>query len=65
MRRWVTERTKKSIEHEELQLVVIYAEENKEQVKREHKGYSYTRLLLVPKKEQSTPRYIISKISRV
>ena len=65
MRRWATETNFVTYDQDRLQRIEIYAEEKKEEVKREHKGYNYTLLLLVPEKEQTYSLYKIAKISRI
>lgn len=66
MRRWITIKEYITNDHETLQTITIYPiESTKENVKAENRKYSYTRLLLVPEKEQSNPIYSIRKISRV
>ena len=65
MRRWATETNFITIDQDRLQRIEIYAEEKKEEVKREHRGYNYTLLLLVPEKGHKSPMYSIAKISRI
>ena len=65
MRRWCSIKDYVTIDQDRLQRIEIYAEESKEHVKAEHRGYNYTLLLLVPEKEQTSSLYKIAKISRI